>query len=82
MLVQHVVLYKQRLYLKILAIMRVFTLEIFTTHGENKVLNVIILRKMSIVCVNWTLLMQHVKRTTKAMKLNGAKNMSGTEFRS
>ena len=74
-------LYKQRLYLKILAIMRVFTLEIFTTHGENKVLNVTILRKMSIVCVNWTLPIQLVKRITKAMKLNGAKNMSGTEFR-
>ena len=82
MLVQHVALYKQPLYLKILAIMRVFTLEIFTTHGENKVLNVTILRKMPIVRVNWTSLIMLVKMNTKAMKLNGAKNMSGTEFRS
>ena len=83
MLVQHVVLYKQRLYLKILAIMRVVTLVIFTIHGENKVtiLNVWSLREMIIVRVSWTRLMQIVKKTTKAEKLNGAKHMSGTEFR-
>ena len=68
--VHHVAMYKQRLYLKILAIMRVVTLGTFTIHGENKVkiLNVWSLREMIIVRVSWTRLMQIVKKTTKANK--------------
>ena len=82
-LVNHVALFRQGLYLKILAIMRVSTLEIITIHGENKVtnLNVRSLREMNFVRVNWTMLIKLVQRTTKAKKLNGAEHMSGTEFR-
>ena len=82
-LVHHVALFRQRLYLKILAIMKVFTLEIITTHGENKVtnLNVRNLREMTFVRVNWTMLIKLVQMTTKAKKLNGAEHMSGTESR-
>jgi len=39
------------------------------------------LRESAFVRVNWTMLIKLVQMTTKAKKLNGAENMSGTEFR-